>query len=65
MKEQYYSVQCADAQQAATLKLNSWFGPAAKDGKGPNELIIQLTEQQAFGLDRDFGIIATPLPAAP
>ncbi|HTK84705.1 MAG TPA: hypothetical protein VL625_06420 [Patescibacteria group bacterium] len=65
MKERDYNVQCANAEQAATLKLDEWFGKAARDGNRPNELIISLTEQQAAGLDRDFGIIATPMPLSP
>jgi hypothetical protein len=59
-----YSIQCADAKQAETLKLPVWFGGAAKgnarDGSKPNELLIDLEENQASSLPRDYGI--TPVP---
>ena len=63
METSPYTVNCASAEQAKTLR--QWFKEAVT-GAGPreNQLIIELTENQAYGLDRDFGITATRVPSA-
>jgi hypothetical protein len=56
--EGLYKIECSGAQKAS---LKSWFGKALKDD-APDGLILNLTERQVHGLNRDHGITAIPLP---
>jgi hypothetical protein len=59
-----YIIECHNAQQADTFRLKQWFGDSVTgSGPGANDLVIDLTEAQVTGLNRDYGITARPAPA--
>jgi len=59
-----YIVESGSAQNAAALKV--WFKEAVDHtgpGSRPNELVIPLTQNQAYGLGREHGITTRPVSA--
>jgi hypothetical protein len=59
-----YTVDCGSRENANTLRKH-WFKDAVPVIHPRTELLIRLTEAQAYGLQRDHGFTATPLPPQP
>ena len=64
METSLYIIDCGSHQNAETLRKHWLESAVAADGGRGANLLAPLTENQAYGLQRDHGFTVTPVPAA-